>query len=256
MNRKLMLLVVVFLAFSATVLAAPKKRVRPSEYGNVVMNNFSEKNSTAPVVFNHWLHRSIYTCRLCHVDIGFAMTAGETGVKCDDNKAGMYCGACHNGKEAFGNETKDESGNVTKNCFYCHSFGKEVRFKKDFYEVTKSFPKSKSGNRVDWLQAEEKGLVKLKDYLEGVSIKRKSINTPKDVDIRSKEIGMPDIIYSHQKHVIWNGCEVCHPAIFMVKRGASKMTMMEIFNGKYCGVCHDKVAFPNSDCQLCHTKEV
>jgi len=87
-----------------------KKRPKLDEYGNVVMNNFSEKEKMAPVVFKHWLHRSKYTCRLCHVDIGFAMQAGATGVTEADNKIGMYCGSCHNGKEAFGPEEKSISG--------------------------------------------------------------------------------------------------------------------------------------------------
>jgi c(7)-type cytochrome triheme protein len=32
--------------------------------------------------------------------------------------------------------------------------------------------------------------------------------------------------------------------------------MIEIFDGKYCGVCHGKVAFPNLDCQRCHSQPV
>ncbi|RMG73133.1 MAG: hypothetical protein D6710_03880, partial [Nitrospirae bacterium] len=53
-----------------------KKRMpKPHEYGNIVIDNYSTKKNIAPVVFNHWLHRAKYTCRLCHVDIGFAMKA-------------------------------------------------------------------------------------------------------------------------------------------------------------------------------------
>lgn len=33
--------------------------------------------------------------RLCHVDIGFAMKANETGITADDNASGNYCGTCH-----------------------------------------------------------------------------------------------------------------------------------------------------------------
>ena len=79
-----------------------KKRPKLHEYGNVVINNYSEKKNIAPVVFKHWLHRVKYTCRLCHVDIGFAMYAGDTGITEEYNETGFYCGACHNGKEAFG----------------------------------------------------------------------------------------------------------------------------------------------------------
>ncbi len=234
-----------------------KKRMpKPHEYGNIVINNYSTEKNIAPVVFNHWLHRAEYTCRLCHVDIGFAMQAGGTGITEDDNKNGLYCGACHNGDEAFGPEEKDIFGNIKKNCDRCHSYGKKVKFEKDFYKFTKGFPKARFGNRVDWLKAEQMGLIKLKDYLEGISIKRKPLASPEDEVLDAKELEMPDIIFSHKKHAVWNGCELCHPDIFGVKKGATKYSMQDIFNGKYCGACHGKVAFPNYDCQLCHTKEV
>ncbi len=68
---------------------------------------------------------------------------------------------------------------------------------------------------------------------------------------------MPDIIFSHRKHTDWNGCDTCHPDIFIgVKKGKTKYTMIEIFDNKYCGVCHGKVAFPLMGCQRCHTEQV
>ena len=85
----------------AQATGVKKRRPLPPEYGSTVMNALSEKNRVAPVVFDHWLHRAKYTCRVCHVDLGFAMEANATGVKEDDNRKGYYCGACHNGKVAF-----------------------------------------------------------------------------------------------------------------------------------------------------------
>jgi c(7)-type cytochrome triheme protein len=68
---------------------------------------------------------------------------------------------------------------------------------------------------------------------------------------------MPDIIFSHKKHTVWNGCELCHPDIFMgVKKGNSKYSMVDISEGKSCGACHVNVAFPITDCQRCHSKPV
>jgi c(7)-type cytochrome triheme protein len=228
-----------------------KRRPKPNEFGNVVINNFLEKGNIAPVVFKHWLHRAKFTCRLCHVDIGFAMRAQETKGTEKDNEMGLYCGACHNGKVAFG--PKDDKG---KNCDKCHSYGKEVAFKNDFYKFKSNMPKERFGNGIDWLTAEEKKLVKLQDYLEGVSIKRKKLQEQKEVDIKTKVASMPDIIFSHTKHAKWSGCELCHPEVFSVKKGSQPYSMEDIFNGKYCGLCHDLVAFPNLDCQRCHTKEV
>jgi c(7)-type cytochrome triheme protein len=79
----------------------------------------------------------------------------------------------------------------------------------------------------------------------------------KDFLIEIRASWMDKVLFSHKKHAVWNGCEVCHPEIFPnVKRGATKYSMLEIVNGEYCGVCHDKVAFSLRDCQRCHTQPV
>ena len=258
---KKVILSVMMLALIVTIVGAAttgvkKKKPLPHEYGNVVMNNSSELNGIAPVVFNHWLHRSLYSCRLCHVDLAFAMEANATGVKEADNKSGYYCGACHNGKEAFGNVTVSSSGEQIKNCERCHSYGKKVVFEKDFKKYTAAFPTDRFGNKIDWVKAETDGKIHLKDFIEGVSIKRKPLAIPEDEEVRAKSKGMPSIVFSHKKHALWSGCELCHPDIFGVKKGDTKYSMQDIFNGKFCGACHDKVAFPNADCQKCHTEPV
>lgn len=259
MKLGLLLALVALFVVSAVIVYAQgvkKKRRLPHEYGNVFMDNYSTRNKVSPVIFNHWLHRAKYTCRLCHVDLGFAMEAGGTGVREEDNKAGFYCGACHNGKEAFAPVGKDFLGHEKKNCDRCHSFGADVTFEEDFYKFTKGLPRGRFGNGIDWERAEEEGKITLKDYLEGVSIKRKPLSSPGDLEVKSHVTNMPDIIFSHKKHAVWNGCELCHPDIFGVRKGSTHYTMNDIFAGKYCGVCHDKVAFPNLDCQRCHTKAV
>ena len=242
---------VVLIALAPLALAQPKgvkkRRPLPDQFGNVVMNNTSEKNGVAPVVFSHWLHRGKFTCRLCHVDIGFAMEGNGTQVREEDNRKGFYCGACHNGKVAFGSE---------KNCDRCHSVGKSVPRAYDFATFTADLPKGRFGNNVDWEAAEVEGKIKLIDTLPGISVKRKPLDVPKDYEIRGHVEGMPEIIFSHKKHAVWNGCELCHPDIYAVKAGATKYSMEEVFNGKFCGVCHGSVAFPAIDCQRCHTKPV
>lgn len=259
LKRGLILLFTALLGASivfADTKGVKKKRALPHDYGNVVMTNFSEKNKMAPVVFNHWLHRAKYTCRLCHVDLGFAMEANSTGVKEDDNKKGFYCGACHNEKEAFGPVTKKALSEEVKNCDRCHSYGKKVVFEKDFYKFTTDFPHERFGNGIDWEKAENEGKIKLSDFLEGITIKKKPLVIPQDAEVKAQTTGMPDIIFSHKKHAVWSGCELCHPDIFGVKRGATIYSMADIFAGKYCGLCHDKVSFPNLDCQRCHSKAV
>ncbi len=240
-----------------------KKRPLPYDYGKIIINNFSDKAGFSPVVFDHWIHRSKFTCRLCHVDIAFAMKAGSTGIKAADNMNGYYCGTCHNGKlliegkrvfEACSKKTAFED---LKKCDRCHSLGKNGVREYDFAKVTDGFPKERFGNGINWEKAEQDGYIKLVDYLEGVSIKRPSLAVQKDFLISAKVEGMPDITFSHKKHTIWNGCELCHPEIFIgVKKGTTKYSMVEIYEGKYCGVCHSTVAFPLLDCQRCHTKPI
>src|SRR5208283_5749329 len=89
---------ILLLAYLASAqIYLPPHAPEPSEYGKVILNHYSATEPGA-VVFDHWLHRSKFTCRVCHVDIGFAMKAGLTDIKASDNIAGYYCGTCHNGK--------------------------------------------------------------------------------------------------------------------------------------------------------------
>ena len=233
----------------------------PAQYGRVIIK--SQGASLEPVVFDHWLHRAIYTCRLCHVDIGFAMQAGGTGITAENNINGYYCGACHNGAMVYGG-TKIFASCAEKytpeeaaRCVRCHSPGESV--KKDFVfdKFTEYLPKKGLGNGIDWEEAEAKGLIRPMDFVKGVSVKKSSMKMQKDVELASKSTWMEDVIFSHKKHAVWNGCEVCHPEIFPpAGTEAVQYTMLQIFDGQYCGVCHDKVAFPLAECDRCHTKPV
>ena len=257
-----MVICITGIAFAAQT-GVKKKRPKPFEYGMVLINNYSLKSGLAPVVFDHWSHRDKFTCRLCHVDIGFAMKAGGTEIKAADNVRGYYCGTCHNGKRIYGNRkvfascsigiTKDDS----IRCKKCHMGTINSNRGSDFEKFAAQLPKGRLGNGIDWEKAEERGLIKPVDILEGVSVKRAAMATQKDFFLETKIEGIPEIIFSHKKHTVWNGCEVCHPDLFLgVKKGNTKYSMIEIFDGKYCGACHTSVAFPLADCQRCHTKSL
>jgi c(7)-type cytochrome triheme protein len=114
----------------------PLRMPRPQEFGNVVINDYSEKNDMAPVGFKHGIHRASYTCRACHFELNFAMTLHGTKIKEEKNRAGEYCGACHNGSTAFGH--RDE------NC-RCSRSGNIGQTDHVFIEV-KDFPKALSGD--------------------------------------------------------------------------------------------------------------
>jgi c(7)-type cytochrome triheme protein len=261
MSKKSLTVGALLLLLSASFVLAQtfgvrKRAPRPDEFGSVIMDNYPDNKKTNPVVFKHWLHRAKFTCRLCHVDLGFAMVAGETGIREVDNEHGLYCGACHNGSVAFAAVEKTELNEEVQHCDRCHSQGKDVEFKYDFYEFVEGFPKARFGNRVDWIKAEEQGLIELSDYLEGVSLRREPLTAQEERTIQTKVEAMPGIIFSHKLHTVWNGCELCHPQIFPIRAADRAYHMQDNFNGAYCGACHGSVAFTTQDCQLCHSEPV
>jgi c(7)-type cytochrome triheme protein len=82
-----------------------------AEYGDVVINEFSDEAGMRPVVFPHWFHRIRFRCKVCHGDLGFKFQAGGNGINMLKIIDGEYCGACHNGDVAWSIE----------NCDLCHS---------------------------------------------------------------------------------------------------------------------------------------
>ncbi len=234
----------------------------PHQYGRVMIRNFSEQAGLGAVRFDHWLHRAFYTCRLCHVDIGFAMEANATKINADTNMKRFYCGSCHNGARTHGSRKIFAACSVSRTagedarCRRCHSAGKTVRKEYDYASFTEELPKKGVGGLIDWEDAEAKGSIRPVDFLPGISVERPPLTVQKDFSIAAGG-WMSGIIFSHKKHALWNGCEVCHPDIFpSVKKGTLKYSMFQICDGQYCGVCHTNVAFPLNDCQRCHANPV
>ena len=89
----------------------PEPREASAEYGDVIINNYSDAASMRPVVFPHWFHRIRFRCKVCHADLGFRFKAGGNDINMLKIFDGQYCGACHNGQIAWGVE----------NCVLCHS---------------------------------------------------------------------------------------------------------------------------------------
>ena len=265
MKKVYLLLLVFFIGTGITWAEQGMKKKKPQsfDFGAVTINNYSRLAGMPPVNFDHWVHRQYYTCRLCHVDLGFGMTAGSTKIRSIDNTKGFFCGTCHNGrmehnkKKVFAACSKDFSRDDRKRCMKCHVIEKSFAREEEFYKFAANMPKEKFGNGINWEKAELDGLIKPVDSLEADAGKKSTLKITKDFSLKTKVEGMPEIIFSHKKHTVWNGCELCHPDLFYgMKKGTTKYNMVELFEGKYCGVCHDKVAFPQTDCKRCHTQLV
>ena len=79
---------------------------------------------------------------------------------------------------------------------------------------------------------------------------------PTDMDIELIPKDQPDfkVVFPHRQHTQWLGCANCHTDIFEMEKGKARMTMADLGDGKYCGVCHGKVALPDlAGCAACHT---
>ena len=67
-----------------------------------------------------------------------------------------------------------------------------------------------------------------------------------------------DVVFSHVYHVKVKKqrCSYCHPKLFKKQFGADKFTMKDIWEGKFCGACHNGgKAFDAKDpknCSRCH----
>lgn len=82
-----------------------------AEYGDIVINNYSDKADMRPVIFPHWFHRIRFRCKICHADLGFKLQAGANKINMLNLINGEYCGACHNGEVAWSLD----------NCELCHT---------------------------------------------------------------------------------------------------------------------------------------
>jgi c(7)-type cytochrome triheme protein len=100
--------VVLLLVVVSALVTAPEVQ---AEYGDVVLNNYSDKAGMRPVVFPHWFHRVRFRCKACHADLGIKFKAGGNEINMVKIIDGQYCGACHNSKVAWGVES----------CDLCHS---------------------------------------------------------------------------------------------------------------------------------------
>jgi c(7)-type cytochrome triheme protein len=82
--------------------------------------------------------------------------------------------------------------------------------------------------------------------------------TPKDPIVWTKPVKA--VIFDHKAHTedFSLECEACHDDLFAMQKGAAEksdnFTMKALYEGKYCGKCHDgSTAFAsNTRCNTCH----
>jgi c(7)-type cytochrome triheme protein len=206
-------------------------------YGQVTFSKYTARSGRKPVVFSHWLHRRQFTCSVCHTDLGFALKAGATDITEADNRAGRYCGACHNVRISF---------TVRGNCKKCHSGDSD--FSRAKFKELASLPRRGVANGIDWLRAEDEQLITPR------SRHPEKMPFAKDIPLQPAAKTVAPVTFSHRTHGRQVACDSCHPEPFSFKPQRTKaFTMQEMLAGGACGICHLRVAFPLHECTRCHT---
>lgn len=110
-------------------------------------------------------------------------------------------------------------------------------------------PADTAGNQVDWIRALDDGYIRPRSGLKK--------NIPVrilDSDILLNKTGsIPRVRFPHKPHTQLLDCQNCHEKIFKSKAGATQISMGQILEGEFCGVCHGAVAFPLTECNRCHS---
>jgi c(7)-type cytochrome triheme protein len=119
-------------------------------------------------------------------------------------------------------------------------------------EAYAGLPRSNVGARIDWVAALTSK--KIAPRWDRTDVKAEPVAMDLNI-VREVKGSMPDVVYPHKQHTEWLDCSNCHPAIFVPQKGANQISMASILLGQKCGVCHGKVAFPVSECRLCHSKK-
>jgi c(7)-type cytochrome triheme protein len=109
--------------------------VAQAEYGDIVINNYSDEAGMRPAIFPHWFHRIRFRCKVCHADLGFKFQAGGNKINMLKIIDGEFCGACHNGDIAWSPE----------NCNLCHSGKPGTQTQVHHSTVQKLVDKTKKG---------------------------------------------------------------------------------------------------------------
>jgi len=125
----------------------------------------------------------------------------------------------------------------------------DLRYLQRYDEAVAKLPLDENGFP-DWMRALRESNIQPRTGLEPNA----SMNILKLDVIMKNTKEMPFVSFPHYAHTLWLDCSNCHPVPFEPTAGSAQITMTDIFRGKYCGMCHDRVAFITFfSCPRCHS---
>lgn len=161
----------------------------------------------------------------------------ETSAKPDTRTPPVPRAPVHEARRALGEDNFYDSGNP------------DLKRLQHYDQAVADLPLDTNGFP-DWMRALREAKIK-----PWAGMKPDASMNILDLDIVMKKTKeMPFVRFSHYAHTLWLDCSNCHPTPFEQKTGSTSITMDDIFRGKYCGMCHDRVAFITFfSCQRCHS---
>jgi c(7)-type cytochrome triheme protein len=224
------------------------------------------------VRFNHESHSRLTKCSNCHLGL-FKIKKGANKIVQADHSQQKYCFVCHDGKKSFS----------WNNCSRCHVktlmpqqvvlFGdgeKAISFRHQTHTAILEcdschpalFPFKKGVTKIGFADhnaqkacfgchAGENG--KAFNDCNRCHKDRGATAPSAPLTYTIKNTG--PVNFNHTSHATF-ACDQCHPKLFSMKKGDSKMSMADMYQGKSCGACHDgKKAFPSMACAQCHKNQ-
>ena len=216
--------------------------------------------STGPTGFSHKRHLAASPdCTKCHPST-FAAGPNKHFTMADLEK-GKSCGACHNGKQAFGVDTcvtchpvKDITYKVkeTGTTHFSHKFHIEVAGCAACHP--KLYLPNQHNKRVGMAaMAKGKSCGACHNSKDAFPVKDCAKCHPsRELTFEEKSTG--NVVFSHKLHTSLYTCADCHIQMFQTTRSSVKVSMLDMEKGKSCGACHDgKTAFSVKEkCEACH----
>lgn len=281
--------VILLIAFTITFSFVSKAVSAKVSHGGDIVYTKPVKS----VIFSHKVHVEDkgLSCDMCHSGLFDAVTlnAQQKGdFNMDSLYKGKYCGACHNGQVAFASNTqcarchagvKGYNASQKKEPVKADASGPEgliiigagdssVKFSHERHTGSNTcgvchsagmFPMSKGKTKI---KMEE---IYHGEFCGSCHDGKKSFSStdcnkchkgtpvPKtDLVYTTKEVGY--VKFSHDFHTEIFGCNECHKKLFVMRKGGSKMNMDAMYNGGFCGSCHNgDIASNVTDCSKCHS---
>ncbi|HEY3308320.1 MAG TPA: c(7)-type cytochrome triheme domain-containing protein [Desulfuromonadaceae bacterium] len=218
--------------------------------------------------FSHKIHTALFKCSDCHNGI-FIGGKGHKQASMSDMEKGKSCGACHEGKTAFG---------LKDGCARCHPV-KEINFKpgsavfshkvhiaayscKDCHpNLFIPGPGNKPSSMILMEKGQSCGSCHDDKTVFGVKANCQKCHPRNPKTIRFElPVTTGNVDFSHKVHVLKGyNCNDCHYTIVASGLSNKRWVMKEMDQGAFCGACHGlSMAFSVKDpmaCERCHQKE-